>query len=239
MRMREINVPFIIFSIAGFFFMGAALSGAVFRNPNLDLAGAISESATEISGILIAAIAAFIAFFNSIRQGSISIQMKKDELEREQYAARAILVLALSEICDYSRNCLSYLTSHLDLDGEASSNAPRLSDNVISAIRDNIKFSEENNRASLIEISEKIQLQIARMPNSGDEFRNLDLHYCDYVHDILLLYVASSNLFNYARINSANHVMTVESAYRVNRQFISGDPDVIAGLSRRYGLDID
>lgn len=232
MKFRDINIPFIYSSIIGFFIFGIVLGAAVFSNENTKIQTNFISEWKEPIGIFIAAITAFIAFSNSIRQNSLTLQLKEQDIERETYAARSTLSLTLGEICSYAEECIIELTKAtkgIDIDYKI----PKINPEIINSLEVNIRYSAPSIREEISNLTSKIQVQSARIKTALNEDENVDLHYAGHVWDALQIYVMASNLFDYSRFEKRKKGTDMASAYSIMRRHIIQQDDVCKMIDLR------
>lgn len=155
---------------------------------------------------LAAAIVAYRAIRWQVNQGEISAAKRDD---REAHAARAVLPLSLSAICEYAVECMQRLDGVKTIDTAMppwpSYNVPVFPTAVILPLQDAVRSSDQliaKEIADLIAIS---QIQLARMKGLVEvmdgslsaPYRNL--HIENGIYDAAVIHARASALFEYAR----------------------------------------
>ncbi|MBV5262962.1 hypothetical protein [Pinisolibacter aquiterrae] len=234
MRAREINVPFVYTSVIGFGLFGFALGASIFQNENLGEFHSAASQWRDTISIMVAIFAAFIAFANSIRQNAITIQMNKEEIDRERFAARSTLALTLGEICHYAEECIIFLRE-IETNSYTEASVPLINANTIESLEQNIRYADDIFRVKIAELASDLQVQSGRLKGSVANLRSIDLHYTDRISDALDIYVQASNLFNYARFEDEKYPTDIGSAFSIMRRHIVRREEVERAILRRHG----
>jgi len=142
---------------------------------------------------------------------SIRAQIKQAELQaegvrkREEFASKAILPLALSQISRYAQDCIELLNP-LTIAPQArvgpEMKAPRVPDNVVAVLQQSARYAEEKIATRIAALLGKIQVQQSRIGEllhrrSGEP---IIVHEgVSNIIDAADVYARTGELFDYAR----------------------------------------
>lgn len=167
-----------------------------------------------IDTTLVTGLAAVIAGALSIKAIRNQIEqverLEVDRMDAKRTAARAVLSVTLSTICDYSATC-SKITHDLlphcrrgRLPDEYKlPEYPELPSSAISVIKEIVEYVEPQHRMVFAELASSMQVQRSRLRNVSKDFaggfglKESDL--LQYVVDALEVYARATALFDYAR----------------------------------------
>jgi hypothetical protein len=135
----------------------------------------------------------------------------REQLNRKNLAARALLPAALAELMEYINECLDCL-AHLKESGVATTDElgqgflpPELPKSVLPAIRDCVEFADEGPRERLADLATQLQIQASRLSLSKSPRSNMIIHgdaIAGLFVDALDTHARASMLFNYSRRSS-------------------------------------
>jgi hypothetical protein len=158
-----------------------------------------------IAGLLalFGALVTVFAIWSQIKQSDL---LESERRRREEFAARAILPLALSSLYDYAETCLTVLTSYKDDISEGERNyldenkiIPNIPEAVIPSLRDCARFAAEETGREIADILAFLQIHSARLRGGRfrKDFGNLDRD--DRIFDTAQILAMISRLFPYSR----------------------------------------
>jgi len=160
---------------------------------------------------LIAGLLALIGAAWTVKQIRTQIEQANDLEEnrrlREERAAKAVLPLALSEICQYARDCLHLLARYVPAtdavpDVRADVNVPRIPTNVIETLQACARFADEDIVNQIAGLLSKLQVQYARLEGLIARSVGSIMHAregIDAMVDAADVYAKASTLFEYGR----------------------------------------
>jgi len=180
----------------------------------------LSEFQTLLTGAaaVLAATLSVRAVKDQIRASDEAVQRQIDHekaleakrIEAKRDAARAVLPLTLSSICDYAHTCGK--TLHLMLRQNANNIRARkgqvpqfrsVPDEAMRALKEMIEFLERPERLLFANLIGEIQVQSARIRGLQDESRSAGgvpaANIESYIADSLVIYAQASTLFDFAR----------------------------------------
>jgi hypothetical protein len=164
---------------------------------------------------LVTGLAAVTAAYFSIdavrRQMAQVDRIEEDKKDARHAAARAMLSLSLSSLCDYATKCaritydLTFKYNGLDLSLEAViPEYPPLPDGALAVIREMIEVVDAKDRKAFSKLVSTVQVHASRINGmredylSGHHRPNL-IEVDQYVYDAAEIYARASALFRYAR----------------------------------------
>ncbi|MBY5760931.1 hypothetical protein HFO07_30525 [Rhizobium leguminosarum] len=183
----------------------------------------VSRSVTAVGSLrwidttLVTGLAAVGAAFVSIKAVRDQIrqaeQIEADRNRARHDAARAVLPLALSGICQYAIACSAELRTLMNQcrDNRLPSNAaiptfPDLPPGAIESLKEFIEYSSEQDRKFVAALVSKIQVQMARLQGMRSDHPRgtmvLRANIEDHILDAAEIYGRASALFNFARGDS-------------------------------------
>ncbi|MBN9081362.1 MAG: hypothetical protein J0I16_07665 [Rhizobiales bacterium] len=184
---------------------------------------------TLIAGVFALAGAAVTVW--QIRKQISQSQMLSDrERDAESYAARSILPLALSEICEYSASCLKQQKAIFDAIRTGDNPDivfPKLSPSLIGYLRDAVRYSKSPYAKKIADLIAHFQVQQARLRDLQEEVlrRGASGVFPPYLDQAILdaaeVYALASSLFDYARRQEEGErptasIEAMASALRIN-----------------------
>lgn len=171
----------------------------------------IAQNAFQFAGILAAVSAALLALMGVSRQ----ISHKNEEEERARIAklraCKAVLPLALSDICKVSQNGIYHCWNGYNLLTASSFNEYRtnsfidlkVSDEVLAILRDFVRYSRDTDGEKISLILQEYQVFLSRWRGrfeTPDYFKKEPLERrCEHTTSWAYLYALSSSVFAYAR----------------------------------------
>ena len=145
---------------------------------------------------------AFLAFQAVRGQIAQLDRLEEQRRGRESYAARAVLPLALSSICDYAESC----TEALVLVGSGTGvpkgwELPRIPLDSIDTLREAVRYSDSKQAKELADLISWIQVQHARLRSlsQGGRSSGTSLTVQQGILDLAEIYGRASDLFDYGR----------------------------------------
>lgn len=180
---------------------------------------------------LVAAILSVQAIRSQIDASNASTQKQIDhdaELERRRLdakrdAARAMLPMALTVICEYAENTARLLIHQIDVcrNGRLEKaykfpEFPTVPSEALLLLRDVIEYSDPDRRIVFAKLIQRIQILSSRIRGLPDESRNTrgvsELNLEAYLVDSALIYAQASDLFSYARFEVGVINTTINSS---------------------------
>lgn len=153
-----------------------------------------------------------------MRQATDLEQKRRDH---ELDGARAVLPLALSNMCGYAERSADLLRAMLDASASfpdhvsvpADFNPPELPDEAISVFRDCIRFAHHDEARQLADLLSEYQVQNVRLraiPDDAHRGRLSKNNVHEYVLDSAELYARAANIFDYARRKERGGVSPID-----------------------------
>jgi hypothetical protein len=183
---------------------------SMLRHPTLDHLIALLFLWQTQTGAAFAVAAAFIGAAVILHQTAATRQLEETRRMRRAAGLRAVLPLALSELCDYAARCAEISAGLLAQPNSSPVRAlgliiPSLPDGLVSALTDLIEASEPDHAKPLIALVRQVQIQHARMRDmqrrAGSQTGSLLLraNVVGRVIDSAEVYARCESLFAYAR----------------------------------------
>ena len=216
-------------------------------NGSLALAGGhggwVNQYQTLITGL-----AAVVAAFLTIRSMSAAIEqtaaLDREHRLRDLASARAVLPLALSEMCDYARSCGRILKILLDAEfppagfrrrahGLRGTGATAGSCRIF---RDCVRSSEPPHAQAIADILKMVQLQNVQLQNLHPENSHARHLVCEIVLNTAELYARTTALFGFAKGRTRRPpAATQPKAMRMALRFVGfhGHNEIDAILTER------
>ena len=151
---------------------------------------------TMVSGLLAlsAAVVAYLAARAQIRHAEGLVEKRR---QAEEYAARAGLPLALTEVCNYAAACRDIFKSRL-LNRKYSSplELPLFPGDVVEPLQYCIRFSDKDQAKKIADLLSFLQIFQSRVTDS-DRWSKMALY--DGISDAVVLNLLASDLYDYGR----------------------------------------
>jgi hypothetical protein len=157
---------------------------------------------------------------------------RREERNSKFRATRAIMDLALSDLCDYARSSANHANQRLYILNKGlvpDIPLPKYSRSIINTLRDIIEYGPEDVGASIQDLISIIQTHHSRLrglPRRRGEIGDKSA-FDDAIWDAAELYAYASGYFNYARLRSDKlpnqpDLKEVENAIRtINPEFLT------------------
>jgi len=209
---------------------------------------------TLISGLL-AVVGAITTVFFINRQIRQANSQETERRRRSDFAARAMMPAALSELCQYSQKCASALvplienapTTQVSVSASIR-DFPAIPDDALLVLRECIEFGSEAVAENIADLIRKLQVQSSRLggevwlSESGNTIVPPIL--IDCVLDALEIYARSTSLFPYARreqddppsaLNTDNFKSAAHNCGIWNGM---GNPEIFSAIEHRFNRGI-
>jgi hypothetical protein len=203
---------------------------------------------TMIVGVT-AVVAAFFAIRETKRQIAQVDEHRRDDLERENYAARAVLPVALSRLSNYAKACVVQLLAAIDLPPADlpthEFSFPEIPNDIIPVIRDCVRFADGGKRRELADLLRKLQIQHARLAEFSDHdpgHLRLRINVIEYCVDSIGLFGRASALFDYGRREADSAVQPLQGVAMVCGAIHGMQDDLdkrIAAAAPRYLRELE
>lgn len=154
---------------------------------------------------LLALLGALITVYFIQKQIRQTSDLANDVRTHEEFAAKAVLPLALSQLSRYGQDCIELLNPLTEEPRSVVSEAaqtPRLPENVISVLQESARYAEPAVASQIAALLSKIQIQQARLisllaRNSGKQLTEYEG--VSAMIDAADVYARTAELYDYAR----------------------------------------
>jgi hypothetical protein len=206
---------------------------------------------TLVAGILalVGAIATVLIINAQIKQAE---SLEEGRRAREELAARAVLPFALSELSEYASECIKLISTYVPqgsgfgnpLAVPADLSLPSFSPEVIGALRDCVRFGDNQVVRQIATVLAGLQVQRARLRGlflrsaSHMNGRMSRLEGIEAMIDAAELYAKTSALFEYGRevadMRARSPRKEVQTALFVSGIVDIDHPEIYEAVARRY-----
>jgi hypothetical protein len=206
---------------------------------------------TLITGILalIAATATIYVMNTQVQQVD---DAQKENRERHNFAARAVMPPALDSLCGYTSASIEFLLHARDappgpaLPGSSPVQVPAISESSIKVLRECIESAEIPDRQRIADLISAIQIQNARIRDvytTGGARRATLTNIDHYIFNSIVIQAQINVLFPYARRETTSvPIVTREAVIQAAKFFVidqDTNPNVQALIDRHYRLCTD
>lgn len=191
--------------VAGCTIIGLAIVVVTLITGGAEWNGWPHEWDTLIVGLLAVVGATFS--IRAVRQQITQVEAhRRDDLQRENVAARAALPVALSALTRYAKGCADELLPATKLDQNQLAarqfSFPTVPDQIIPVVRDCVRFADGGKRDELADLLSELQVQQTRIfefANPDPDHIRVPVNVIEYCLDAIVLYGRASALFDYGR----------------------------------------
>jgi Tfp pilus assembly protein PilN len=152
---------------------------------------------------LLAGIAALLAASASVfylrKQIGQAEQHRQDQLLRDRAAARTVLPLALSTICEYANRSVQSLNERY---AGGSAELPPIPMDALDQLVATVRTLEIQHVEPFAKIAQEIQVHNARVSDRRENRRINEANFQEYLLDAAEIYARASSLFEFARLET-------------------------------------
>ena len=156
----------------------------------------VNRYQTMVSGVT-ALSAAFVAYLAAKAQIRHAESLEESRRQTEEYAARATLPLALSEVCDYALACFDIFKSRLpNYNDRSPLELPVFPRSAVEPLQYCIRFSDKSQAKKIADLLSNLQIFHSRVAGKS-RWRKAMLY--ERILDAVILNIRASDLFDYGR----------------------------------------
>jgi hypothetical protein len=201
-----------------------------------DLARFLHDWQTLLTGVL-ALIGAAWTVMGIRAQIHQTQEIAKDEREREEFAARAVLSLALSQLINYAQGCLHFIKDKQTDTISGDEDLPTLEEGVVPSLQDCARYTNKDIASKIWTLLSNLQVQQSRFRDLADSRTGRSLSENEVLTnslDAANLYAKTAELFHYARDEEGMRKLAPDDRLRSalnNVGFIDADHPAIKYLN--------